>query len=48
MMAAVAAAGGAPVGKALPGANYCDACFSGHYPIEIKPGTIASLKRVVN
>jgi amidophosphoribosyltransferase len=48
MMAAVAAAGGGPPGKSLPGANYCDACFTGHYPIEFKPGTIASLKRVVN
>src|SRR5262245_49067118 len=48
MMAAVAAAGGGPVGKALPGAHYCDACFTGHYPIEFKPGTIASLRRVVN
>jgi amidophosphoribosyltransferase len=48
MMAAVAAAGVGPQGKALPGAFYCDACFTGHYPIEFKPGTIASLKRVVN
>jgi amidophosphoribosyltransferase len=48
MMAAVAAAGPPAHGKALPGANYCDACFSGHYPIEFKPGTIAALKRVVN
>ncbi|HZS37109.1 MAG TPA: amidophosphoribosyltransferase [Polyangia bacterium] len=48
MMAAVTAAGPPPTGKALPGANYCDACFSGHYPIEFKPGTISSLKRVVN
>jgi len=48
MMAAVAAAGGGPPGKSLPGAHYCDACFTGHYPIEFKPGTIASLKRVVN
>jgi amidophosphoribosyltransferase len=48
MMAAVAAAGPALPGKALPGASYCDACFSGHYPIEFRPGTIASLKRVVN
>lgn len=48
MMAAVAAAGVGPQGKALPGAYYCDACFTGHYPIEFKPGTIASLKRVVN
>ncbi len=48
MMAAVASAGPPSQGKALPGANYCDACFSGHYPIEFKPGTIAALKRVVN
>jgi amidophosphoribosyltransferase len=48
MMAAVTAAGPPQTGKALPGANYCDACFSGHYPIEFKPGTISSLKRVVN
>jgi len=49
MMAAVSAAAAVPTPtKALPGANYCDACFSGHYPIEFKPGTIASLKRVVN
>ena len=48
MMNAVAAAGPPPPGKALPGAMYCDACFSGHYPIEFKPGTIAALKRVVN
>jgi amidophosphoribosyltransferase len=48
MMAAVAAAGPAATGKALPGATYCDACFSGHYPIEFRPGTIAALKRVVN
>jgi amidophosphoribosyltransferase len=48
MMNAVAAAGVPLTGKALPGANYCDACFSGHYPIEFKPGTVASLKRVVN
>jgi amidophosphoribosyltransferase len=47
MMAAVASVAPSP-GKALPGANYCDACFSGNYPIEFRPGTIASLKRVVN
>jgi amidophosphoribosyltransferase len=34
--------------KALPGARYCDACFSGHYPIEFKPGSVSSLRRVVN
>jgi amidophosphoribosyltransferase len=48
MMQAVAAGGPPSAGKALPGANYCDACFSGNYPIEFKPGTIAALKRVVN
>ena len=32
----------------LPGAAYCDACFTGHYPIEFRPGMVASLKRVVN
>ena len=48
MMAAVSAAGPAQTGKALPGASYCDACFTGHYPIEFKPGTVSSLKRVVN
>jgi amidophosphoribosyltransferase len=47
MMQAVASVA-PPQGKALPGANYCDACFSGNYPIEFRPGTIASLKRVVN
>jgi amidophosphoribosyltransferase len=47
LMKAVAAAG-ATSGKSLPGANYCDACFSGHYPIEFKPGTLATLRRVVN
>jgi len=47
MMAAVASVA-PPQGKALPGANYCDTCFSGNYPIEFRPGTIASLKRVVN
>ncbi|HEY7955626.1 MAG TPA: amidophosphoribosyltransferase [Polyangia bacterium] len=48
MMQAVASAAPPANSKALPGANYCDACFSGHYPIEFKPGTISSLKRVVN
>ena len=47
MMQAVASVA-PPQGKALPGANYCDACFTGNYPSEFKPGTIASLKRVVN
>jgi amidophosphoribosyltransferase len=47
MMEAVAAAAPSP-GKGLPGAYHCDACFTGHYPIEFKPGTVASLKRVVN
>jgi amidophosphoribosyltransferase len=48
MMNAVAEAGPPREGKALPGASYCDACFTGNYPIEFRPGTIASLKRVVN
>jgi amidophosphoribosyltransferase len=48
MMQAVVAAGPPPEGKGLPGSTYCDACFTGAYPIEFKPGTIASLKRVVN
>jgi amidophosphoribosyltransferase len=48
MMAAVASVGPAPAGKALPGAAYCDACFTGRYPIEFRPGTVASLKRIVN
>jgi amidophosphoribosyltransferase len=28
--------------------SHCDACFTGKYPIEFRPGTISSLKRVVN
>ena len=48
MEAVVASAKVATDDKALPGARYCDACFSGHYPIEFKPGTISSLRRVVN
>jgi amidophosphoribosyltransferase len=48
MMNAVASVGPPATGKALPGASYCDACFTGHYPIEFRPGMIASLKRVVN
>jgi amidophosphoribosyltransferase len=51
MMEAVAAAEpkeSAGKDKALPGARYCDACFSGHYPIGFKPGTVASLRRIVN
>jgi amidophosphoribosyltransferase len=48
MMQAVSSAGAPPPGKALPGATYCDACFTGHYPIEFRPGMIASLKRIVN
>jgi hypothetical protein len=28
--------------------GYCDACFTGKYPIEFRPGTVASLKRIVN
>jgi amidophosphoribosyltransferase len=48
MMQAVSAAGPPPTGKGLPGSTYCDACFTGHYPIEFKPGMVASLKRIVN
>src|SRR3989440_4093994 len=48
MMAAVASVGPPLTGKALPGAAYCDACFTGHYPVEFRPGTISSLKRIVN
>ncbi len=36
MMAAVAAAGGGPPGKQLPGAAYCDACFSGALPHRVQ------------
>ncbi|MSP63574.1 MAG: amidophosphoribosyltransferase [Myxococcales bacterium] len=28
--------------------RHCDACFTGKYPIEFRPGTISSLKRIVN
>ena len=35
MMNAVASVGPPPQGKALPGATYCDACFTGHYPDRI-------------
>ncbi len=48
MMKAVSLCGAPEIGKALPGAHYCDACFTGNYPIEFKPGTISSLKRIVN
>jgi amidophosphoribosyltransferase len=48
MMRAVAAAGPPHGGKALPGAHYCDACFTGIYPIQFRPGHVAALKRVVN
>jgi amidophosphoribosyltransferase len=44
MMAGVAAV--AP--KSEHGGGYCDACFTGKYPIEFRPGTIATIKRVVN
>src|SRR4029079_10241071 len=43
MRAAQASAAGNLNPRGLPGAAYCDACFTGHYPIEFKPGTIASL-----
>ena len=49
MMEAVTSSAKVPTDdKALPGARYCDACFSGHYPIEFKPGTVSSLRRIVN
>ena len=48
MMEAVVASGPPQAGKALPGANHCDACFSGHYPIVFQPGSVSSLRRVVN
>ena len=41
MMAAVASAG-------AKGDGYCDACFTGHYPIEFKSGSVSSIKRVIN
>src|SRR5262249_2485850 len=47
MMAAGAAAGPRE-GKGLPGAGYCDACFTGNYPISFRPGSVAALKRIVN
>jgi sorbitol-specific phosphotransferase system component IIA len=34
--------------KELEERGHCDACFSGKYPIEFRPGTISSLRRVVN
>jgi amidophosphoribosyltransferase len=46
MMEAVASVG-KPGGEAA-GSNYCSACFSGQYPIEFRPGTVATLKRIVN
>jgi len=34
--------------KARKPTGYCDACFTGKYPIEFRPGTVAALKRIVN
>jgi amidophosphoribosyltransferase len=44
MFEAVRAAGP----KEIAERGHCDACFSGKYPIEFRPGTISSLRRVVN
>ena len=46
MMAAVESV--PPAIGLTPHSGYCDACFTGKYPIEFKPGTVASLKRIVN
>jgi amidophosphoribosyltransferase len=51
MMEAVAAAGALKSVEGVkrePGYGYCDACFTGKYPIEFRPGTVATLKRIVN
>ncbi len=45
MMKAVRAANGGVVEAER---SHCDACFTGKYPIEFRPGTISSLRRVVN
>jgi amidophosphoribosyltransferase len=37
-----------PEPTGAPGASYCDACFTGQYPIDFRPGTVATLKRIVN
>ncbi len=44
MQAVRSALPAAPVGERA----HCDACFTGKYPIEFRPGTISSLRRVVN
>jgi hypothetical protein len=47
MMEAVASVG--PSRERIePGDGYCDACFTGRYPIDFRPGTVATLKRIVN
>ncbi|HEX2573831.1 MAG TPA: amidophosphoribosyltransferase [Polyangia bacterium] len=28
--------------------GYCDACFTGQYPIQFRPGTVATIKRIIN
>ncbi|MCS6913060.1 MAG: amidophosphoribosyltransferase [Myxococcales bacterium] len=30
------------------GQGYCDACFTGRYPVEFAPGEMSSLRRVIN
>lgn len=46
LMTAVTSVAHTPV---APGPQrYCDACFTGNYPIEFRPGTVNSLKRIVN
>jgi amidophosphoribosyltransferase len=30
------------------GEGYCDACFTGNYPVQFAPGEISSLRRVIN
>ena len=47
MFAAVAAAG-PPRPDQPPSSGYCDACYTGKYPVEFRPGTIATIKRIVN
>jgi amidophosphoribosyltransferase len=44
MMKAVASASSAG-GKSE---GYCDACFTGLYPIQFRPGTVATIKRIIN
>ena len=30
------------------GEGYCDACFTGNYPVQFTPGEMSSLRRVIN